>query len=196
MMRSLLFWISLLIVSLAVVAGALVFLHSEPSTATLDADLATMRSEIVATERERSQGSRGAIGALTSLRLAIFKTTEAMLSQKRESLLRGINLTYTVKGHPLTPVTDEALSKIAKDLAGAQQKLAKDEVEVQRYSGGLIQALSLMTVAADRLSVAEIELAYYGSKYGIALPVQFHPPADIKPGQSAPGAIVKDKDAL
>jgi hypothetical protein len=177
------------------VCGALLLLvHSEPSTAALDADLAEVRAQIRAANSEDLNYLGGVLKALMSLRREIWRTTEAMLAEKRASFLRRIELNYVANGKQIVPAADERLKEILADLDGANASLSKHLAEAERYSGGLIQAMLLMTVATDRLTLAQLSLAYYQAKYGIAPMVEIP-----RVGLSVPtdlGNVVKDKDAL
>jgi hypothetical protein len=183
-----------LIVVLGGCAGILLLAHSEPSTRALDADLAQVREQINAADEEGVKYPGGLMNILVSLRREILRTSEAMLTQKRASLLRRIDLHYIVEGRPTAPADGERLSQIAGDLNKANATLSKDLAEGARYSGGLAQVMALMAAATDRLTIAQLNLAYYTAKYGMALPIQVRSGPSGAP--AAPGTIVKDKDAF
>jgi hypothetical protein len=170
--------------------------HSEPSTEALDSDLADLRAQIKAADEEDSKYQGGLIKALGLIRREILRTSEAMLAQKRASFLRRIDLRYVIGGMATVPVGDERLREIAGDIDKANAALSKDLAEAARYSGGVIQAMSLMAAATDHLTVAQLSLAYFAAKYGMALPVQAQFGAPGTPAEPAPGVIVKDKDAF
>lgn len=175
-------------------AGLLFLAHAEPSTVALDADLAAVRSAAQAAEREFSLYQGGALKALIDLRKEIYRTTEAMLVQKREAWLRRIDLGYTAEGRPLGAANADKVAAITSDIQKANAKLASDEANASRFSGGLLQAMSLVTVATDRLSVSQLELTLYAAKYGLAPPLSLDIGGQSKAGP--PGAAVKDKDAF
>ena len=78
-------------------AGMLFFAHSEPSSELLDKDLAELHTVIEAADAEAAQYRGGLILAQIQLRKSVLQTTEAMLLQKRKSLLRRINLNYVIE---------------------------------------------------------------------------------------------------
>jgi hypothetical protein len=135
-------------------------------------------------------------GAMIDLRVQVLKTTEAMLQQKRSSYLRKIQLKYSIPSGAAGGSSDD-LAKMTSDIANAQAKLETDEKEAMRYAGGLVQGLALATVATDRLTLAQLNLAYYGAKYGFVLP-PIQPASAAKPVEKKekPGVPVSDEDAF
>jgi hypothetical protein len=185
-----------LVLVLGTYTGVLLLARAEPSTEALDADLAEVRAQIKVADEEDSKYEGGVIKALISIRREILRTSEAMLAQKRASFLRRIELKYVIDGKATRPAGDERLKEIAHDLDKANSALSKDLAEASRYSGGVTQAMSLMAVATDNLTVAQLYLAYFGAKYGMALPIPAQQGAAGTAEKPAPGVIVKDKDAL
>jgi hypothetical protein len=147
-------------------------------------------------DEEDSKYQGGLIKALGLVRREILATSEAMLEQKRASFLRRIDLRYIVDSKAIVPASDERLREIVADLDKANITLSKDLAEAARYSGGVVQAMSLMAVAIDHVTVAQLNLAYYGAKYGVVLPIQPQFGASRTPTELVPGVIVKDKDAF
>ncbi len=187
-----------IVVSLVVFGGAATFLfftHSEPSTQALDADLANIRTQIKAADGENAQYAGGAIKILILIRSKILQTTEAMLEAKRASLIRRIDLQYVFDGQRIAPASEGKISRIKDDIDKQTAALSKDMDQVSRYSGGLIQTMSLIAAATDRVTIAQLELAYYSAKYGTVLPVA-PSPGSRGAGGGAPGKIVGDKQAF
>lgn len=183
--------------SLAVACVAILFsifvATDDPSTATLDADIQNIRHEIKNAEDESAKYSAGLIKVYIDLRLETYHLTEAMLSAKRTSILRRLNLIYTVKSEVISPSSD--LSGIEADIRNQKEKVAAATLKASQYSGGLIQALALSSLETERLSLAFLQLALYGRKYGIPIPSKSFSRADEAKPES-PGNVVKDKDAL
>lgn len=183
-----------IIVLLAVLLMRLV-LTPIPTTSDLDADLEQVRNEIKRASDESAKYSTSAIKALIELRKETLQNTEAMLSQKRASILRRINIVYTRDGSELAPTSETKLNEIKQDIDQADRKLTQSKKNAEQYTGGLVQAMSLMTVETDRFSVAQLQLKYYAAKYG--LPFYF-PEGDAASKQPPPlpGNVVKDREAL
>ncbi len=186
---------ALLVIVLIVGAGLLIsYVHGDPSTAAIDADLEFVRTELKSVNDESARYDGGLIKVMVELRKQFLETTRDMLELKRTSLLRRINLNYDVSGIASQPNADD-LKRIEQDIEGAKLKLHGDQAETQRYSGGLAQSMALMAAAVDRLALSQLYMAYYGKKYGIP-----YPDASIlnkSEGQPHPlGTPAKDKDAL
>ncbi|MGE0063838.1 MAG: hypothetical protein AB7T86_17380 [Xanthobacteraceae bacterium] len=185
---------SLAIASAAVVFAFLVVADGDPNTATLDADIANTRREIQSAEEESAKYSGGLIKTYIDLRLQILHLTEAMLATKRTSTLRRITLTYAVDREATRPNSD--LSAIKADILAQQRKVAEAGIKAGQYSGGLVQGLALGTLETERLSLALLQLAFFGEKYGIPAPLRKPSKANDDGKQEGPGTVVSDKDAL
>jgi len=180
---------------LLVLAGMLLWVHSDPSTVEIDQDLAGIQREIADASAERDKYSGGVIIALIEVRSNVLKTTESMLKAKRLSWLRRVNMVFAIEGRTAEPQPQQSLDAIEKDIQESEQRIAKAESEAQRYSGGLIQGLALVNVATERVTRAQLLLAFYSAKYGLVAPL----PKTAAPGkepQAPPANTVKDKDAL
>jgi hypothetical protein len=115
-----------------------------------------------------------------------------MLEAKRLSWLRRVELVFTVDGRAVEPQTQQSLEAIEKDIQETEQRIAKAEAEAEQYSGGLVQGLALVNVATERVTRAQLQLAYYSAKYGLVAPL----PKNVKEPEPPPANTVKDKDAL
>jgi hypothetical protein len=171
-----------------------ILLMPVPTTQELDADLEQVRSEIQKASAEADKYAPSLMKSLIELRHQTLKNTEAMLLQKRDSLLRRISLSYRIDGKELVPANDKELNDIKEEIEQAERKLAQSKKNAEQYSGGLIQVMALMTVETDQLSVSQLRLKFYSAKHGLPF---FFPGADAaaKPA-SPPGQVVKDRDAL
>ena len=164
------------VVTLFVTIATFVYLGSSPSTQELDADLTAVQTQLTEADAEAAKYDAGLLLAFVNLRREVLKTTQAMLEQKRSSLLRRVNLKYTVASTEDGPATPEQLETIRADIAKAQAQLDAEKVEADKYSGGLLQTMAMMTVATGRVTVAMLNLSYYGAKYGVKLPALKLPP--------------------
>lgn len=194
-MRGLLTTFLLGLVALLAMFGVWLVLVPIPSTADLDADLEKIRAEIKQSSDESEKYSSGAMKALIELRKKTFQNSEAMLSQKRDSVLRRVNISYRIDGSELRPASDAKLNEIKQEIEQANQKLVQSQKNAQQYTGGLVQVMALMTVETDQFSVSQLYLKYYSAKYGLPL---YFPEAEAasKPPPFEPGTVVKDREAL
>jgi hypothetical protein len=172
---------------------AVAVLDPSPNTASLDSDLGLVREQIEDALREDEKYSGGAIKALIQLRLNTLQHTKALLEQKRSALLKRVWTRYSIDGHSIAPATNADLAAIMVEIAEAEEKLKRSTLNAERYSGGLIQAMALMTAETDRISVAQLRLKFYSAKHGLPL---FSGALGHKPKPSTPGRIVGDKDAF
>ncbi len=190
----------IIIVVLAVVAAGLAvclgFIIQEPATSTfeIDRDRAALAAELKSLQSDADKYQGGAIKALLDARVEALRHTSTMLEQKRESFIRRISLSYTIDGRRLDPAPDNALNDILDELTTAEKRIASAKVEADRYSGGLVQSIKLMTVATEELSAAQLRMKFYTAKYGLPLPLL--DPKNAQQKTDPPGKIVSDKDAL
>jgi hypothetical protein len=171
------------------------FLTPVPTTQELDADLGQIRDEIKQASAEGDKYAPSLLKALIESRRQTLQNTEAMLLQKKASVLRRISLYYRIEGSQLLPASNKELNDIKQEIEQAEQKLSQSVTNAQQYSGGLVQAMALMAVETDQLSVSQLRLKFYSAKHGLPF---FSPAAGASTNQpeSAPGRVVKDRDAL
>jgi hypothetical protein len=137
-----------MVVVLFILLGWLVF-YPIPTTTEIDADLNQVRSEIKRASTESADYASGLLKSLIEIRRQTFEDTEAMLLQKKASLLRRVSLSYSVEGKQLIPANDDELKGIKEEIAQAEQKVAQSKKNAEKYSGGLVQGIALMTVETD-----------------------------------------------
>jgi hypothetical protein len=153
-------------------------------------------SQLKEAQTEAAKYSGGAIKALLDLRIEILRNTLAMLDQKRSSYVRLITLRFTVDGRPISAASDAQLREIEEEIKQVESKVAEAKREVSRYTGGLLQSLSLMKVATEEVSASTLRWKFYSVKHGIPLQIpSFKTEAASEPTKN-PGTIVKDRDAL
>jgi hypothetical protein len=181
----------------ACLAVMLAVLLQEPqvSTIEIDRDRTALSSEISAIQAESEKYSSGLLKSLIEVRLAIARNTLAMLDQKRISFVRRIALNYRLDGQPVHDASDQELNMILEDLSQAETKAATSKQEAAKYTGGLVQAMALIKVETDEMSVSQLRLKFYSAKHGIPMPLPNLPESSKTPTQP-PGKIVKDCEAL
>lgn len=138
-------------------------------------DLTELEAQIRAAEEEDARYQGGLVKTLTTVRLGLLRQTHAMLQQRAKAWFFGIGLKYTVDGKPFTPPADrrELLTAVQKQIEDTRRKLLDEEQEAGRYSGGLVQALSLTTVATIRNTLAMLEQKRLALEYGLPQYVGF-----------------------
>lgn len=163
-----------------------------PTTDEIDADLKQVRTEMTQASSDADKYAPSLMKLLIELRRHTLANTEAILSQKRTSVLRRVSLTYTIDGQRLAPASDKRLNEIVEEIGQAERKLAQSKKNAEQYSGGLIQSLSLMSVETDKLSLSQLRMKFYSEKYGLPI---YNLPSE-KHTTEPPGKIVRDQDAL
>jgi hypothetical protein len=184
----------LLSIAGAALAAGIVLARSGPSTVALESDLSTVRAEIAAADREAATMG-GLLAVEANLRVQVLRSTEAMLDQKRMSLLRGITLAYRDDRPGARLLPDEA-ARIEKEVTAANADLSDAQSEAARYSGGLILSMLLVRGETDKVTLATLKQQQALARYGIPIPSL----APGRPGaveaHRTPGTIVPDREAL
>lgn len=151
-----------------------------PETASdveLERKIQSLQQDITKSEAEAAKFGNGLIRAEIEQRTEIMKTTKAMLEQKRESMLRGIDLVYSVNGVAQAPASKQELAAIREDLARIDARI-RDAHETAEQYGGLWHAMGLSVVAVAEVTRSLVEQRYYARKYGMALPAAADNPGE------------------
>lgn len=167
--------------------------HALPTTTALDGDLKQLDAEIAAAEIDLKQYEGGLIRILIEARLATVKTSRAMLDQKRRSLLRGIQLSYTADGQPWKPASEAELKEIT-DALKEQHRITMDADVKAITSGGLIGILAKVEAQVAHMTEAMLVQRALAAKLG--LPYAPAMEAEAKKQKEALGKIVSDPDGL
>jgi hypothetical protein len=132
-------------------------------------EIARIESQIQETKAEDQKYSDGLIKALINSRLAVLKQTHAMLQQRAQASLFKVSLQYTVDSQAFSPPKDAAvqLGSVEHELEVLNAKVAAAETEAARYSGGLVQAFSLSTVAQLKQTQAMLEQKRLALKFSL-----------------------------
>ena len=133
----------------------------------LQDELGRVESAIESAEEDNSTYSGGLINTLITLRLEILKTNHALIQQRIHALESGAEIDITVSGSEPDP---ELAASLLAEIEDQRTKIAEAEKEAARYSGGLVQALALSTVATQRNTLAMLEQRYFSAEYGLATP--------------------------
>ena len=169
-MRRVLPTLLVLLFIFAVIEAAIIwFAHGEPATAELTRDIATVHDAISEADAEDAKYPGGLIKATIAAQRAVLKTTEAMLLQKKTSILRRIDLAYRVDGMAVKPASEEKLKEISDEIKKMETQRITAQAQAQ-VTGGLIQTMAQVSSSTYALAEAQLNLAYYSAKYGIAVP--------------------------
>jgi hypothetical protein len=138
---------------------------------TLEADIKQVQSDITETQAEDARYSGGLIKALIGARLQILKQTESMLTQRRMAKAAGIAITYAIDGksYVASPAARAELPTLAAEIGRLDLQITAGRVEVAKYSGGLVQAMTLSTVATQEQTRAMLEQKRLSITYSLPL---------------------------
>jgi hypothetical protein len=133
----------------------------------LKQDLGRIRQEIEHATKDDAAYSGGLIKVLIGVRLEVLKTNEALVEQRIHALEAGTRITIVANA---TKTDSIKAAELAKEIESQKAKVAEARAEADRYSGGLVQAMSETSVATARNTLAMLEQQYFIAKYGLAMP--------------------------
>jgi len=131
----------------------------------LRGDLERVRADIAATRTESALYAGGLIKSILETRIGILGTTEALVEQRIHALESGAPIEITV---PSSAPDSTRAASLLREIAALESDIADSRAEANRYSGGLVQAMTLSTVATQEQTLAMLQQAYLSSKYGLA----------------------------
>lgn len=141
--------------------------EQKQTVAALKEDLGRVRQEIDQATKEDAKYSGGLIKALIAVRLEVLKTNAALIEQRVHALEGGARQNVVVN---VTKADPARAAELAKDMEAQKAKVAEARREADRYSGGLVQALSETTFVTATNTLAMLEQQYFVAKYGLATP--------------------------
>lgn len=147
-------------------ASVLVAFPAAGQEADFSADIADVTQRIEDAEKTVSQFEGGVIKALAQYRLEVLKMNRALLENRQLSADAGISPDLVV------PTVEPDLARAAEILTDIQTQtevVAAAEAEAKN-SGGLVQAMALTRVETEKLTLAQLKLAWYQAQYGISTP--------------------------
>jgi len=141
--------------------------EQKQAVASLRDDLGRVNKEIEQATQEDAKYNGGLIKSLIAVRIEVLKTNAALVEQRIHTLESGARQNVVVNSSKPDPArADELLAEIEAQ----QKKVAEARREADRYSGGLVKALSESTAATATNSLAMLEQQYFIAKYGLAMP--------------------------
>lgn len=156
-------------------------------------ELQETKHEIATINPEQYSG--GLLKALSSARLEILKTNQALIEQRVLSIESGSPV--TVASNVTKP--DEGLaSSLATEIASLKAKVEAARADAARYNGGLLQIVKLSVASTHEQSLALLEQKYLIAKYGLAQPVTLERSGGTSetPSASSPAAGTPSKISI
>jgi hypothetical protein len=134
-------------------------------------EIAGLEQTIVKARAESGQYSGGLIKALLDSRIQILENTKAMLEQRLAAGNYGVKISYKVDGKEYIPPANKAeiIKNLESEALQVSQELANAKKEADKYSGGLVQAMALSTVATIQQQLAMLDMKRCALIYDIPL---------------------------
>jgi hypothetical protein len=152
--------------------------RSTESTAPTDdalPDIAEVTEQIKTAESEASKYTGGMIKTLIDLRLETLRVTKALLEQYAIAHTSGAKLDYTLK---TTEPDQERADQLLQEIVAATKERDRLRSEAEKYSGGLVQSMALVSLSTQEQTLAMLHQGYYVAKYGLALTTPISAPPD------------------
>ena len=174
------------------------FVIGSPNVTDLDSDISFIKKSIELSTLEADKHSSGVILSIIKMRIEIENNTLAMLEQKKSSFIRFIDLKYTIDGRPQRKVTSSELKSLSADIKILENKIIKQEKEINRYIGDLTLMTKLTIIGTLRITLAILKMRFLTARHGIPI---FR--IDLKSNSTKKkldgvviGKVVDDKDVL
>ncbi|MFB2776804.1 hypothetical protein [Shewanella xiamenensis] len=139
--------------------------EEQQQVSSLKQELQKVDAEIGTEVTELAQYSGGLIKNIKQVRLETLKLTRDIVNQRIQAIESGSKVTITV---PVTQPSIERAAALLSEIDQAKAQLAVAKENASRYSGGLVAALSLSTVATQEQTLAMLEQQYLVAKYGLS----------------------------
>ncbi len=154
-------------VLLPVIAAAqLAFPVGAQTTEALRADAASIQQQIAEVDGVLGRYDGGLIVALAEMRREALLLSKAVLESRILAAEGGLPTEVVV---PAVQPDEARATQIITDIADAQRRIAAAEKDAAQ-AGGLMQAVALSRVETEKLTLAQLQMAYFQAKYGIAFP--------------------------
>ncbi len=139
--------------------------EQKQEVSSLKSDLSQTEKEIAEATEQQSQFTGGLIRNLTTARLEVLGTNKALLEQRINAIESGAKIDLAISGIKPNP---EAAAALKTEIDKLAVQISDAKKEANQYSGGLIQALKLSTVATQEQTMAMLQQRYLSALYGLA----------------------------
>lgn len=138
--------------------------NNSAAIAALRTEIESVKQRITDSESEDQKYTGGLIKSQIQLRIAVLKTTEALLLQKVAILSTGAKQVFEANVHkPDTAVA----TAIEADIAALKSRIEFARIEADKYTGGLIKVTRESTIATMEGTLANLEQRGLTAKYGL-----------------------------
>lgn len=159
----------------------------------LDAEIAAIDSQISEVEATIARFDGGLIRMLAESRREALLLLRTVVEARKQAEAGGAAIEVAV---PAVEANPERAEQLLGEMAAQQQRVEVAEREAAS-SGGLIQAVALSRVETEKLTLAQLQMAYLQARYGIAFPVMPNVNAPTSPrSETAPPAATPESDDI
>lgn len=181
----------------ALIVAQFAFPALAQSTDALNAEITVINQQITEVDSVIEQYDGGLIEGLAKMRREALQLSLTVL-QNRLLVAKGSEPTEIVI--PVTQPDEAQATKILGDMVDAQRRIEEAELEATQ-AGGLIKALALSRVETEKLTLAQLQMAYFQAKYGIAFPAVSNVQSTSAPPNTSPATepsadVINVTDAL
>ncbi len=138
--------------------------NNSAAIAALRAEIENVKQRVTESESEDQKYAGGLIKSQIQLRIAVLKTTEALLLQKVAILSTGAKQIFEANVHKPDVAVAAA---IEADIAALKNRIELARIEADKYTGGLIKATRESTIATMEGTLANLEQRGLAAKYGL-----------------------------
>lgn len=131
----------------------------------LTLERSSVQKEIASAEAEAGKYSGGLVLGLIQARVETLKLTDALLQQRVLAIQSGAPITVT---SPVGSADPKRSSDLLAEIREQEADLLRAREEAAKYSGGLVHAMALSTVATRAQTIATLKHAQLVAKYGLA----------------------------
>lgn len=134
-------------------------------------EIAGIEKTIISAKAESTKYTGGLIKALLDSRLQIYEHTKAMLEQRLAAGNYKVVVKYTVDGKEYVAPSDKdrIIQDIEREALNLAKEIEKAQKEADNYTGGLVKAMKLSTVATLQQELAMIEMKRCALIYDIPI---------------------------
>ncbi|MFC1567463.1 hypothetical protein ACFL3R_01330 [Thermodesulfobacteriota bacterium] len=158
----------------------------------LKSELEKNQKEIALSEEKNSELAGGLLKALIEARLEILKTNKALIDQRIHAMESGVKVIIETKGSK--PNIEKAI-EVEKEIKAQENELKAMKKEAEKYSGGLIAAMKIATVATQEQTLAMLRQKYLILKYGLDMPDISTRYKEVKASEAAKSIKTKPEPA-
>jgi len=158
----------------------------------LDAEISAINGQILEVEATIADSDGRLIRTLAETRREALLLLRTMVKNRQQAEAGGATIEVTV---PAVEPDLQRAKRLLGEMATQQQRVNSAEREASS-AGGLIRALTLSRVETEKLTLAQLQMAYLQARYGIAFPVapSVGPLAAVATGEASEESTADTED--